>query len=344
MHKMVVIGEDWHGSDCTALVRGFRALGCAVEHVNPNRFIPAVHDLRGRLVRRLLINWFKKEFNKAILISVEHYKPDFILVYKGTFVKLETLKYLKIKGYYLTNFFPDVSFTSHTYLDPKTFISYDIIFTTKSFGSDDFKRLLNVDNVVFVPHGFDELVHKPILSGNLWKDFACDVSFIGGYSKRKEFFLAYLKRKLPEIHLRIWGGGWNEVGEKCLKDSIEGYPIYGDFYALAIQASKINLGLLLERVGSASSGDQITSRTFHIPAAGGFLLHQRTKEFLEYYVEGKEAACFETQEELVEKVKYYLSNDDERKSIAKAGYERCVKEYSYTARAKRVLEYIQERI
>jgi len=112
----------------------------------------------------------------------------------------------------------------------------------------------------------------------------------------------------------------------------------GDYYALAIGSSKINLGLLSEKREGASQGDQVTSRTFHIPASGGFLLHERTGEVTDYFEEDKEIACFGTSEELVEKVRYSLANEQERRLIASAGYERCLKENSLTQRAQVIID------
>ena len=58
----------------------------------------------------------------------------------------------------------------------------------------------------------------------------------------------------------------------------------------------------------ASSGDLITARTFHIPACGGFMLHERTAEVREFFDEGRECAMFEGAAEMVAKVGYYLDH------------------------------------
>ncbi len=74
----------------------------------------------------------------------------------------------------------------------------------------------------------------------------------------------------------------------------------------------------------ASSGDLITARTFHIPACGGFMLHERTAEVRAFFKEGTDCGMFEGAEEMVEKVGYYLDHPGEREAIAEAGHLRCL--------------------
>ena len=120
--------------------------------------------------------------------------------------------------------------------------------------------------------------------------------------------------------------------------------VEGDLYALAISSSKINLSLLSEQVKGASSGDLITSRTFHIPGAGGFMLHERTSEVIKYFVENEEMDCFSDEIELIERVKYYLDNPVKRAEIAHRGHERACREHKLDHRALKLLEIIRERL
>ena len=133
------------------------------------------------------------------------------------------------------------------------------------------------------------------------------------------------------------GKGLNPLTPEAPK--FNGVDITGAEYAKAIRLSSVNLGFLIERQAGASSGDLITSRTFHIPASGGFMLHERTDEARDYFVEDRECAMFGDSEEMVAKIAHYLAHPDERRTIAEAGYRRCqTSDYSIDHRARAILE------
>jgi spore maturation protein CgeB len=71
---------------------------------------------------------------------------------------------------------------------------------------------------------------------------------------------------------------------------------------------------------------------------GGFLLGDRSDEHLEFFEEGKEAEFFDSPEEYLEKIDYYLGHETDRMRIAEAGYLRCMSSgYSYDDRLRSVL-------
>ena len=58
-------------------------------------------------------------------------------------------------------------------------------------------------------------------------------------------------------------------------------------------------------------------------------------------MEGKEIACFETPEELREKIRYYLEHEDERLAIAAAGHERAQREHQAIHRLQRIIDDVR---
>jgi spore maturation protein CgeB len=340
--KILCIGPIWRGSNAGGLFKAIARAGVLIEVVDEFYSIPlSPSTFLSKVVSKITRPIFIKDYNKAILEAFQKSTPDFILVYKGAFIFPKTLNYFKTKNIPLYNFYPDVSIHTHGSLLKDSMKLYDKIFTTKSFGKNDYIQQLGIDQVIFIPHGFDPEIHRPIPYRNIPTSFFCDVSFIGTYSPKKEQILVNIVQRLPSINLKIWGTQWEKSKNLILKSKIQDQGIFGDLYAAAINASKINLGILSERVGGASSGDLITSRTFHIPGAGGFLLHEKNEESTRYFQEGIEADFFETVDDLVEKITFYLNDEPKRQQVRKAGCERAHRDHSLDSRAKMLLEHFK---
>lgn len=95
--------------------------------------------------------------------------------------------------------------------------------------------------------------------------------------------------------------------------------------------SKINLNITLRSILSG-----IPLRVVDILAAGGFLITNYQAEIAERFEDGKELVIAWTPEDMIEKTAYYLSHEEERKEIARAGQKKVLSEFSYD----RILSYI----
>ena len=289
-------------------------------------------------LRRLLEPRLVRMYNQALEAAARALQPHLFFVFKGRYVTARTIKAIQALGATAVNVYPDVSFLAHGEYLPRALPAYDWIFQTKTFGVADLDRLLGVRRTSFLPHGYDPEVHHPIvLDAHDRSVYACDVSFVGTWSPKKQLWLEKVSQLLPAASLRIWGDQW-ESARATLGANVQGRAIFGLEYSKALVASRVNLGILSEARKGASSGDRITSRTFHIPATGAFMLHERTRELLQYFREGTDCGCFSTPDELVEQIKYFLAGDEERESIAAAGRKRVVEDgHSVDCRAAAVL-------
>lgn len=82
--------------------------------------------------------------------------------------------------------------------------------------------------------------------------------------------------------------------------------------------------------------EQIKGRNFEVPGCGGFLLTGPADDLDRYYEPGREIGVFHSGDDLVEKVRHYLAEEDERRSIAEAGYERTLREHTYRLRFEQI--------
>jgi glycosyltransferase involved in cell wall biosynthesis len=337
--RILAVSALWQGANDYAFVRAFRRLGHSVSVVSSDRYVPDWRSVGLRILRRALMASIVSEYNSALLQQATAIKPDLLFVFKGAYVKPETIAAIKANGTVAINFYPDVSFRTHGPYLPSALPLYDWVFTTKSFGLADMAEQLAVENASFLPHAYDPETHRPVeLDDTDRENYLCDVSFIGNWSPKKQKLLEHVRRELPDIDLRIWGpDAWRAVSQ--LTGAFQSAPVLGTEYAKAINGSAVNLAILSEQRTGARSGDQITSRTFHIPAAGGFMLHERTDEAVEYFVDGKECAFFSGPDDLVAKLRHFVAHPEERRQIAAAGRERSLASgYSVDARVQTVLE------
>ncbi len=107
--------------------------------------------------------------------------------------------------------------------------------------------------------------------------------------------------------------------------------------------SKINLGF--STCGNTHQTEerivQIRLRDFEVPMSGGFYMVEYMKELEEFFEIGKEIVCYTDQQDLAEKIKYYLRNDSEREAIRRAGHQRCLRDHTWHTRFKMAFEMMR---
>lgn len=130
------------------------------------------------------------------------------------------------------------------------------------------------------------------------------------------------------------GGLLPERKRICDKFGIECLNVYGPDYIREMQASKICFNL--------SMSYDINAKYFEILSSGSFMLTNYNANFHEYmdYNEDIEKMFYKTEDELGDKIKYYLSHEEEREEIAKRVKDYIYENHSWENRAKLILEYV----
>ena len=99
--------------------------------------------------------------------------------------------------------------------------------------------------------------------------------------------------------------------------------------------SKINLNITLRSIVSG-----IPLRAIDIMAAGGFLLTNYQPDLLRHFTPGEDFVYFESKEDLLQKIDYYLNHDDERAQIAQNGQKKIAANHTYKHRLKEILDFV----
>lgn len=343
MVRVLFLGENWFGSCARACCFALRRLGCDVRDVDLQTIVPQLRMRSSRVFLRLVAPRLIREYNQAILEVARQFKPDFLLAFKGTYVQSETLRELRSLGAALYNYYPDrVLLARHTLLE-RTISEYDCFFDTKRYWDGNAAEYFHPRCCKFLPHGYDPEIHHPVeLDDRDRRQFECDVSLIATHTSVKEAVPAELLRLRPNLDLKIWGNLWKENCRSTeVRKRVCGSALNGMSYAKAVLASRINLALM----GVTSEAkDETSTRTYEIPACGGFVLHPQTPEVMDLFDAGREIVCFDSTRQLGEQIDYYLAHPEARFAIAKAGHARCVPAYSYENRMREILSWHEDRM
>jgi hypothetical protein len=183
-----------------------------------------------------------------------------------------------------------------------------------------------------------ELNHPSDLSAEERQVYGCDVVFIGHYEADKR--IQYLEATARAgHHLHVHGPDYpKQLNVPYLRGLLPVIPVRGEDYNKALCGAKIALCFL-----SALNRDTYTRRNFEIPATKTMMLSEYSDDLATLFVEGRDAAFFRTEEELLSKLVFYIGKEAERKSIAEAGYGRVWGDgHDVMSRVKQLTEWIIE--
>lgn len=168
------------------------------------------------------------------------------------------------------------------------------------------------NNVKFRPLGYfesdvAEITEHDILKGEMTYDVSIFCERESSWRKKR---LDYLVDKVPTLYAR--GRGWPEgYASDKERDKI-------------LSTTKIGLNL-------HNSIGPVNLRTYTLPAKGIFQICDN-KLFLGHIFElGKEVIGYDEIEEVPDLINYYLRNDNLRRKIAVAGWERVTRDYNEIA-------------
>lgn len=184
---------------------------------------------------------------------------------------------------------------------------------------------------VYIPHELPEQSRN---------DLKYSVSFVGRVDEGKPSrakFARFLAR--------------NEIGVSYFKSCGANDPLYlsrDEMYSI-FRNSAINLNF----TGITTYLDKYDNvlytrirgmklRPLEIIAAGGFCISEFSISLAKLLEDGVDIVFFTSKEELLEKIQYFLSHQDEAKRIANNGAKKIKEQYSNEALAKRLEELVQE--
>lgn len=237
-------------------------------------------------------------------------------------IKTETLDH--VRSYIPTvNWFTDDQWYWNSY-SKKWCSHFEWSITTAGIGPELY-RGVGYDNVIKSQWG------APSSCKLLNLERVQDVVFVGRpHNNRGAMIHELLKAR---IDVKVYGVGW-DAGWSYGK-------ISQDEMVRVYNTAKIALNFC----ESAMWGGyyQIKGRHYEPQGCGAMLLTdvpgpEWKEEYDKDYEYGKEIGVFDGSVDLIDKIRYYLSHDSEREAIAKAGYERTMRDHTYDKRFKAIFK------
>jgi len=294
--------------------------GESYEYAN---FLPALEAL-GHSVS-LFDSWDRSryasfaELNRALVQSAGEARPELILtVLLGYEIWLETLDYLRGSlGVPVLNWGTDDSW-KYTQFSRYVAGHVDCYATTSSqalehAARDGFKNWLLTQWAAS-----DTRLAQPLPAAQC----RYAVSFVGSAYGNRMRWIEMLRG--------------NGIGVECFGHGWPNGAVSAEQVGAIVRESKISLnfgdsGLQFRGVVPYRSR-QIKARVFEVPGAGGFLLTQPADGLERCYRDREEIAVFDSDAELLSRIRYYLEHPDERDRVALAGHERTRREHTYSRR------------
>ena len=167
-------------------------------------------------------------------------------------------------------------------------------------------------NYLFTPTPINSEIYNNLTS--VGRDI--DITFIGSVGDSKPFRRNILNRvKKIKINSEIIIGGLWLGKDNYLTDNR-----CADIY----RKSKMVINFCLNEEGRA----QVKGRVFETTLCGALLLEQENNETSQYFTPYVDYIPWKDETDLIEKIKYYLSHDEERKAISLSGSEKANKSYT----------------
>lgn len=289
----------------------------------------------------------KDAMNQTLLEFVQLERPDLVFIVPFTDqLKPEIMDEIKKYSTSVIYLWDDVWRLEYTKFWSKHF-SYA---TTSDVNGLKKWNEAGCNNFIYSPFGCNHHFYKEKNLPTIY-----EVSFIGGYHP----YRAWVFKRLNDAGIKVstFGHGWpngrlgfdemvNVFNQSKINLNLSNNESWDIRYILSIKKGiKNNVRVIRNTIRSIISQDaktkeMVKARHFEISACGGFQLSYYTEGLERHFQLGSEIAIYESIDDMIDKIRYYLNHEDERKMIAKQGYLRTIKNHTMEKRLSDLFDSI----
>ncbi|WP_249435735.1 glycosyltransferase [Paenibacillus sp. Marseille-Q4541] len=281
--------------------------------------------------------------NDSVAEMAASLKPDLVLVLDGMYFPTEQVDAIRNQGIRTAVWLTDDPY--YTDMTLNTAPHYDYVFTLE-LNCIELYQNYGCQEVHYLPFG----AYLPQFHPNTFPtQHRRDISFIGsGYWNRINYFSPIL----PQImsYQTVFNGIWWDrlpkfekykhkielnrwMNPEETKDVYNGTKIVLNMHRSHEDDSINNNSLKIPAFSP-------NPRTFEISACATLQLTDARQDLSRFYTPGVEIETYETASEMMDKIEYYLANEDKRREVALRGFERTWKEHSYNNQIHTLLQTI----
>lgn len=287
-----------------------------------------VRSFKSRVLKQYRNSYNSIQFY-VLLEQVKKIKPEVIYFYSNIFITKKQIDILKKYGKKIV-----LQWSCPLWDEKKSFPykDFDLITTAAIQLKQHF------DNLGYPCFYLQQAFDKRITQSYQAKEYIGDVVFIGNFSLGHYYRFEVLEFLLKNgIDLTIYGKGKDYIPvHSMVYDKIKA-PLFG--LEMYHTYRKYKIAIHIHTTGKETDGFNWSQyagakRLFEITGAGAMLLTSFQENVQDLFEIDREVITYQSPQELLEKINYYLSHQTESEKIAERGMQRTLKDHSFNNRAK----------
>jgi len=272
----------------------------------------------------------KEHTNDGLIKMVEKHNPDVLLMLKSEHIRPETLSKIHCKKIL---WHPDVRKHVQPWVVDKA-KECDIFYTMSKGSMEEYEKEL--DNVKYLPEACDPAYH--FYTNNVDAVYKSPINFIGTVRQtRIDMIKRIIRNKLP---IKLWGSFGDDVSPQDKNVMLNSYmnkQLWREYHSYAASGSISVTWDWCPEVELSYS-----ARIYRVMASKGLYLCRYVNGMEKVFKRGVHCDWYYNLDEMIEKLKYYLSNRDEMNKIGEQAQQLVYDEHTFTHRIRELLKDVKQ--
>lgn len=273
-------------------------------------------------------------------------QPDFILLMAGVRIPQAVLEFIRQSGVKSAVWMTEDPY----YMDWTAPIAgyFNYIFTIEEAALEQYKALGH-PRVYHLPLGTDPALFCP---SPVSTEFESDVCLVGVPYRNRIEIIDFLLAD-TDYHIQLVGRGWGRYVQEWSRNSGPRIGLVNAWVKPETAANYYNGAKIVlnihrlsdERYNRNRMGVEarsINNRTYDTAACAAFQLTDYRIGLGGQFEEGTEIISYQNQQDFLQKLRYYMDHEQERRQIAEAAKQRVLAAHTFEHRIQQLLETVQD--